>query len=116
MARSRRGITVAVGLAGLLLTPAVAWADRPDRATRRKDAEQRVARLEERLGDARVEGPPAEMWLELARRHVELAGKLLARNNERAAGVMVRRAERYLDTAEGNGAHQGNRKEREAEP
>lgn len=102
MAKGRCRVAAVAGLAGLLLGPGLAWAQRPEgRAARRQQAEQRIDKLDERLQDVEVEGDLAQAWLDLARRHRTLASKLLDRNNERAADVIARKAERYLDLAEG---------------
>jgi hypothetical protein len=78
-----------------------AWAADPAaRAARARQAEQRIAKLEERLEQTQAEDAAAQAQLKFARAHAELARKLLQRNNERAAQAIVEAAERFLALAE----------------
>jgi hypothetical protein len=84
-------------LAGLLAATAGLRAEGDERAAQRKRVEQALERLEDRLRDATPEGLVAVTNLDLARRHVALARKLLARSNDRAAAAMAAQAQQLLD-------------------
>ena len=88
-------IGVSLGTAGDALSQ-----EAGGRAAARQQIEARIAQLEERATRIVTTEPVAEMRLDVARRQTELARKLLARNNQRAARVIADQAERMLKSVE----------------
>ena len=93
----------ATTLAVLWLLPAALWAEpRPGRPVERLRIELQIAKLKARLALSPVTGEGG--WREsqriLASAQLELARKLLARSNLRAAEVVAGQAERALARAE----------------
>src|SRR6185295_13019720 len=71
-----------------------------DRAALRRQAEAQIARIEERLDAVETDGPLAEMHLAMARRHLEVARKILACGNQSVAGMLAEQAEHLLSGLE----------------
>lgn len=109
MAKISRKTMSAIALAVLFLTPSALWAEPPAaRAVERRRIELTIAKLEERLELSPVtgEGGWRESQLVLAAAQLELARKLLARSNVRAAKAIAGQAERALDRSEEKEARQ----------
>jgi hypothetical protein len=100
--RVRAISTVGAAAAALFLIGGMAWAQKPTAAEQRQKATERLGELEQRLERTapEEEGSPVAMRLELGRRYLELAGKLLRQNNLGGARAMADLAERCLPPLE----------------
>jgi hypothetical protein len=110
MVKRTRRMTSAAALAVQLLAPVAPWAAEPAnaRALERRRVELKIAELEDRLEISSVtgEGGMRETQLALAGSQLELARKLLARSNLRAAEAIAGQAKRALERAEKKEARQ----------
>jgi hypothetical protein len=104
MSQHRRTIAGAFVLA--VLVSSSAWAERPaERAAQRQEAVRQLVRIEQRLANvqpnATADPVSVEIDLSQARTSLELAQKLLSRNDSVAARVLADQAERHIARAEG---------------